>query len=181
LKRLFALLILALSISAFGAGQQNMANVEARNSDYVILDLLGYNYTDRNIEDYSVNGQGGGDIRLSSPSSGGSGIVCCVKLLNGRTNPVVRVRWQFDGCTYQTRSALSGRIHEHARYFYREADVEVLRLDVKKPTHLEAHFYPDGSVRVALTSEISTPRLSLNEARKDKSKFPKCKDDEKPY
>jgi hypothetical protein len=155
-------------------------NGEGR-AGYYLLDLVGYNYTDRNIDSYSINGQGGGNVRLSSPTSGGSGIACCVKLSKDEVDYFyVRVRWQFDGCTYILKSSISGSVSKNIRSFYKESDVNVSRAIGVKPTHLEAHFYPDGSVKVQLTDQLSPPRLSLNEGRVDKSSFPRCKDDEKP-
>jgi hypothetical protein len=177
--RLLAALLLIDSIffmSLAGAGQ-----IEKKSDEYMSLDLIGYNYTDRHISNYNVDAQGGGNIRLSSPTSGGSGIVCCVRLATWESDPiVVRVRWQVDGCTYLMRSTITGRTRESVYYFYKEAYVEVRRPKGVKPSHLETHFYPDGSVLVLLTDDMSLPRLSLSESRPDKSKFPRCKDEKKP-
>lgn len=157
------------------------AQEEKGSSEYIVLDLIGYNYTDRHISDYNVDNRSGGIIRLSSPTSGGSGIVCCVRLATGEGDPiVVRVRWQVDGCTYLMRSEFTGSTQRVAHYFYKEAYVQVRRPKTIKPTHLESHFYPDGSVVVLLTDDLSLPRLSLSESRPNKSQFPKCKDDKKP-
>lgn len=157
------------------------AQVEMADDQYVLLDFVGYNYTDRYIGNYSIDGQGGGDVRLSSPTSGGGGIVCCVKLLKGKANPViVRVRWQFNGCTYLVKSMITGRAHEYTHDFYKEADVEIYPVAGINPSHLESHFYPDGSVQLQLTEHLSLPRLSLDEKRPDQSKFPRCKNDKKP-
>jgi hypothetical protein len=155
--------------------------IEKENNAYVTLDLIGYNYTDRHISDYNVDNQGGGNVRLSSPTSGGGGIVCCVRLAMGGADPIiVRVRWQVGGCTYLMRSEFTGSTQRVFHYFYKEAYVEVNRPKGIKPSHLESHFYPDGSVVVLLTDDMSLPRLSLDESRPNKSKFQKCKNDKKP-
>jgi len=157
------------------------AQLDGKNNEYITLDLIGYNYTDRHISDYDVDGQGGGNVRLSSPTSGGGGIVCCVRLAMGKPGPIiVRVRWQVDGCTYLMRSPFTGATQRISHYFFKEEYVEVPRPKGIKPSHLETHFYPDGSVVVRLTDDMALPLLSLNEARADKSKFPKCKNDKKP-
>jgi hypothetical protein len=157
------------------------AQFEGQNDEYISLDLIGYNYTDRHISSYRVDSQGGGNIRLSSPTSGGGGIVCCVRLATGESDPIiVRVRWQVDGCTYLMRSEFTGSTQRVFHYFYKEKYVKVYRPKGIKPSHLESHFYPDGSVVVLLTDDMSLPRLSLSESRPDKSKFPKCKNDKKP-
>lgn len=177
-RLLFALLLID---SACFMPQAGAAQLDGRNNEYVTLDLIGYNYTDRHIGNYDVDGQSGGDVRLSSPTSGGGGIVCCVRLAMGKSGPIiVRVRWQVDGCTYLMRSAFTGATQRMSHYFFKEEYVEVPRPKGIKPSHLETHFYPNGSVVVRLTDDMSFPLLSLNEARPDKSKFPKCKNDKKP-
>lgn len=40
---------------------------------YVSLTIEGYNYTDDYIDQFTVNGQGGGNLYLSTPTSGGGG------------------------------------------------------------------------------------------------------------
>lgn len=183
--QVFRVIFLSATLLLFG-GISFMASawaeeIKSKNNEYVTLDLLGYNYTDRDINDYDVDGEGGGIVAMSSPTSGGSGIVCCVRLATREGDPIiVRVRWQVDGCTYQMRSEYTGSIQRISHYFYKEAYVQVRRPKAMKPSHLESHFYPDGSVVVRLTDGISLPRLSLSESRPNKSKFQKCKDDKKP-
>lgn len=180
--KVFCLLIALLLIdSIYFMPRAGAAQLDGKNNEYVTLDLIGYNYTDRDINDYDVDGQSGGIIQLSSPTSGGSGIVCCVRLAMGRSTPIiVRVRWQVDGCTYLMKSEFTGSTQRLSHYFYKEDYVEVPRPKGIKPRHLESHFYPDGSVAVRLTSDISLPLLSLRESRPEKSKFQKCKNDKKP-
>jgi hypothetical protein len=180
--RVLCLVATLLLINAvFFMPRVSAEQLESKNNEYVTLDLIGYNYTDRHINDYNVDGQGGGIIQLSSPTSGGSGIVCCVRLAMGRSTPIiVRVRWQVDGCTYLMKSEFTGSTQRISHYFYKEEYVEVPRPKGIKPSHFESHFYPDGSVAVRLTNDISLPLLSLRELRPDKSKFTKCKNDEKP-
>jgi hypothetical protein len=161
--------------------QASAAQLEDKINEYVVLDLIGYNYTNRHIRSYDVDGNGGGDVRLSSPTSGGGGIVCCVRLsMKGKNPIIVRIRWQVDGCSYLMNSERSGTTQRLSNYFYKEEYIEVPRPEGIKPRHLESHFYPDGSVVVRLTYDMSTPRLSLSESRPDKSKFPKCENDKNP-
>lgn len=183
--RVFRVLCLVLTLllidAVFFMPEVCAGQLDSKNKEYVTLDLIGYNYTDRDINDYDVDGQGGGIIQLSSPTSGGSGIACCVRLAMGRSTPIiVRVRWQVDGCTYLMRSEFTGSTQRLSHYFYKEDYVEVPLPEGVNPRHLESHFYPDGSVTVRLTKDISLPLLSLRESRPEKSKFPKCKNDKKP-
>jgi hypothetical protein len=179
---LFSLLLLSTAaVSGSRAQQFNSGSYGNPNDEYVFLDLVGYNYTDRNIDSYSVNGQGGGNVRLSSPTSGGSGIVCCVRLWKDTVGPMqVEIRWQVDGCMYIVRSSVSGHVQEIIHHFYKEAEVTVSRDRGIKPKRLEVHFYQDGSVQAALAENFSLPRVLMDERRADKSLFPRCKDDAKP-
>jgi hypothetical protein len=168
-------------LSACHAQQAKVSVVKDRNEGYTLLGLLGYNYTDRDIDDYSVDGAGGGNVILSSPTSGGSGVTCCVKLSNTYKGPIrVKVRWQVDGCKYLIKDDRTGRSDEVRHFYYKETEVDVHRTAENKLGYIETHFYPDGTVKVQLTEHASHPRFVLDENRPDKSFFPRCKDDKKP-
>jgi hypothetical protein len=177
-------IFLFLALFAMLAAGQAHAEKSAREKikeQYFLLGLIGYNYTDRHISDYSVNGAGGFDVMLSSPTSGGSGITCCVRLRRNSVVPSrVKVRWQYDGCIYIMKNDLTGATDKVRHYYYKEAEVDVRRADSGAPEYIETHFYQDGSVQVLATDDISRPLLNLDETRVDKSSFPNCKNDEKP-
>ena len=92
----------------------------------------------------------------------------------------MRVRWQVGGCSYIETDPATGSQQELHHYIYKEKYVEVARPVGIKPNHLETHFFPDGSVEVQITEEMSLPRLRLSEDRVEKLKFLKCKNGEKP-
>lgn len=146
----------------------------------VALTLVGYNYTNRSIGIFSVNGAGGGNLRVSTPTSGGGGSACCVTYVVG-INPLrVFVRWQSDACTYNNEIYSNGeRGYEIYRYF-KEAEIDVNPSIPARPAYLEVHFYPDGHLEAAITAEDSAPRLKLNKAREDKTPYRKCPNDERP-
>lgn len=145
------------------------------------LALIGFNYTDRDIEDYSVKGVGGGDVRLSSSTSGGGGSTCCISFSSVRP-PLgkVKVRWQSDGCMYLLKNEITGKSQKIRHLYYKEASVDVKDISLGNPRYIETHFYPDGIVQVLLTKEISNPLIRLDGNRPDKSAFPGCKDGKKP-
>ena len=147
------------------------------DGEYVLLGLLGYNYTNRHISEYSVNGASGGHVNLSSLTSGGSGTACCVRMLKKNPREVqVRVRWQVDGCIQLERSPTTGATGERRILSYKETYVDVQLTTKETPNYIETHFYPDGTVQVKLTEAMSNPLLALDGKRLDKSNFPKCKD-----
>lgn len=162
-------------------GQAQKTAREKLKETHFLLGLMGYNYTDRHISDYTVAGAGGADIRLSSSTGGGSGTTCCVRLRkDSNISRRVKVRWQFDGCTYLIRNERTGAADTGRHYYYKETEVDLQRADSGTPKYIETHFYPDGSVQVLSTDHYSDPHLKLDPKRVDKSHFPRCKNDEEP-
>lgn len=175
------LLLMLLAVFSVCRAQQTPVSPKTQNADHMLLGLVGYNYTDRHISNYSVNGADGGDVIMSSPTSGGSGVSCCLRLSNKQVGLLrLKVRWQVDGCVYLIKDNSTGKADKVRHYFYREVDANVQRPVGASSKYVETHFYPDGSVKVLLTKNMSSPLLVLDERRPDKSSFPRCKDDEKP-
>lgn len=143
------------------------------------LTMYGYNYTDKYIDDYSVNGQGGGNLFISGPTSGGGGSMCCVDYTAGYVNKV-KVRWQFDACMYDEGRDSTGKMYQNIHSFYREVEVTVDANVAKDPHYFEVHFYPEGHVEARITEESSMPLLVLSEDRRNKSGYPRCPDGKKP-
>jgi hypothetical protein len=109
------------------------------------LAISGYNYTDLYISSFAVNGQGGGNIEVSTPGGSGGGDVCCVMLSPGSIFPIpVSIKWRRDSSTIwcEQEVMLNGPMPLDPHYF-------------------EVHFYPDGHVEVAVTEKDSLPRLQL--------------------
>jgi len=177
LLRKICILIFWCWVSSVSSAEQNP---ESRENSEWLLGLVGYNYTDREIEDYSIDGVGGGQIRKSSPTSGGGGTTCCVRLLKELNGTVkVKVRWQVDGCRYLIKD-LDGNSEAARHFFYREEEVSVTIPPGKTIAYLETHFYPNGRPQVRLTEYSSLPALALDKKRPDRSLFPRCKDDQQP-
>lgn len=139
---------------------------------HYMLGIIGYNYTDKYISGFSINGQGGGYVRLSSPTTGGSATVCCALLSKNPTWPMrVLIRWADGGC----REYEKNRAYGHNRHYYRERMVEVERGTATQPADMAVHFFKDGSVRVMLSDGWEPPLLKLSEDRAKEVDFPECK------
>jgi hypothetical protein len=152
-----------------------------RNEPAVLsLGLTGYNYTDREISEFFVNGQGGGNIAVSSPGSSGGGTVCCVPYVVAPAPWTVKIRWQSDACYYHVKSTISDEVFENIHWFYKERDVVVETPALQTPRYMEVHFYPDGSVKAAVTEHASTPRVKLQPQREIRTRYPRCPDDREP-
>jgi len=158
----------------------NASNKAPKESEPVMLSITGYNYTSRHIESFSVNGQGGGNLYVSSPTSGGGGTVCCVRYRPGTKVRKVKVKWQTGACFYSVKSAISGEVSDTLHLFSQEREVEIDQIVPSDPQVMEVHFYPDGSIKAAITASESLPRLRLDAGREDKSRYPRCPEDEKP-
>ena len=131
------------------------------------LAIAGYNYTDRYIDSFTVtdaegDGAWGGNVYLSTPTSGGGGGTCCVMLDPHTTKPVrLRISWTIDRI-----DDASG--HTIAPELRKEAWVTVAPPFPDDPKTFEVHFYPDGHVEAAVTHWPSSPRIKLPEGRSAK-------------
>jgi hypothetical protein len=172
--------LLVLCACGRAASSQNGPTGSQTSTEMVSLVIVGYNYTDHDIDSFSVNGNSGGNVMASTLTSGGGGSVCCALYAQGNKANTVRVRWHTDGCTYHVRSATSQRLFDQVHMYFRERDVQVTNDSKQTPTTMEVHFYPNGSVQVALTESPSLPRLSLPAERRVISDYPICPDDTKP-
>ena len=144
------------------------------------LTITSYNYTNRYIDQFFVNGQGGGNVFVSTPDAGGGKGTCCVMYAPGTPPPkTVRVKWQASGCMYRETNS-SGEVSSWTHSYFKEADAPVDPRVPTNPANFEVHFYPDGHVEAAITGEISLPRLKLPESREDRSDYPDCPGSKKP-
>jgi Protein of unknown function (DUF3304) len=109
------------------------------------LTLVAYNYTDTYISNFTVNGAGGGNVEVSNMESGNGGGACCAPISADIPLPMtVKVAWQRDGDVPYCRQTvlLNGPIPPN-------------------PNAFEVHFYPDGTIQVAITDFPSPQRLNL--------------------
>jgi hypothetical protein len=144
------------------------------------LTIAGYNYTNRYIDDFTVNGQWGGNLSISEAGSAGGGSACCVAYLDTAGKDTVKVRWQSGACYFTTKSTISNDTYQNLHSFYKEVEVELDKSSARKPNYLEIHFYPDGTVKAAVTDKTSPPVMIVDPASEDRSRFPRCPDDKKP-
>ncbi|MFY0526731.1 DUF3304 domain-containing protein [Archangium gephyra] len=119
----------------------------------VSLEINGFNYTDLYIDSFEVNGQGGGNLFVSSPTSGGGGGVCCVSFTPGTRLPVqLKLKWTRDRKRWCEKEALlTGPVPAN-------------------PRHLGVHFFLDGHIEAELTEQDPEPRLRLERVDRGKRK-----------
>jgi hypothetical protein len=119
----------------------------------VSLEINGFNYTDRYIDSFEVNGQGGGNLQVSTPTAGGGKSVCCVSFSPGTELPVkLNIKWTRDRKRWCEKEALlTGPVPAN-------------------PRHLGVHFFPDGHIEAELTEEDPEVRLRLERVNLDARK-----------
>jgi hypothetical protein len=138
-----------------------LAGCSSYASESVSLTLHGYNYTNRYIDSYEINGQGGGNLFLSTSTSGGGGSVCCGSWWPNSRLPIkVKVKWTGDSCKYKTINS-RGEVSYSIRRFWKEAEALITTPPPADARYLEAHIYEDGHVEAAITNTYSPPRLIL--------------------
>jgi hypothetical protein len=164
-----------------GTGGAKKAEAIPSSGTSVELALTGYNYTNREIGNFSVNSTGGGNVHVSSPTSGGGGSACCVAYTVGAKKWRVLVRWQTDACSYNNEIYSNGERGFEVYHYFKETELDVHPAVADRPQNLEVHFYQDGHLEAAITEEESVPRLKLPKEREDKSPYRKCPNDERPY
>jgi hypothetical protein len=138
-----------------------LAGCSSYASESVSLTLHGYNYTNRYIDSYSINGQWGGNLFLSTSTSGGGGEVCCGRWWPNSRLPIkVKVKWVGDSCEYKSMTS-TGEVFYSIRNFWKEAEALITTPPPADARYLEAHIYEDGHVEAAMTNTYSPPRLIL--------------------
>jgi len=180
----FCMSLMLLSVSACNAQAPEAPPAEkpvvkAPMGTRIQLGLEGYNYTNRYIDAFDVNGQGGGNLFVSGPSSGGGGTACCVSYITGPGAWEVTVRWQTGACTFNERTS-GGEKFNDIHSFFKEVKVQVDPNIPDQPRYFEVHFYPDGHVEAAITEHASRPRLILSKDREDRSHYPRCPNGQEP-
>jgi hypothetical protein len=184
---LMALLVLALPAchaqppksDIEGTSAAASSQVKAPMGTRIELTLVGYNYTNRYIDQFDVDGQGGGNIDVSGPGTAGNGSTCCVSYRSGAKARKVKIRWQTDACTYNERTSGGEKFSDTHSYF-KEMEVQVDPTIPDFPRYFEVHIYPDGHAEAAITEHESAARLTLSKDREDNSVFQPCANGEDP-
>lgn len=185
-KRMIGLFGAALLIGLQACAQapKSTASKSALLGEPVGLLIQGYNYTDDYISSFTVNGQGGGNLFVSSPTAGGGKSVCCVSYTLGTLLPMkVKVKWVTDYCLRQRDNPYpyGQRTYVDKVPIWREAEALVDDRSDGHPYALEIHIYPDHHVEGSVTRGHSLPRMilpstdSLDRPGLNKI-YPKCSD-----
>lgn len=123
-----------------------------------MLDITGYNYTDRYIDRFSVNGQGGSNVLLSDDADGGGKTTCCIVWRPGTTLPVTMlVEWTY-GERWNHEKGLKLQDEETHR-----TEVELKGPAPANPTVFVVHFYPNNTVQLEMANDYPKPRIKRSD------------------
>lgn len=173
-KVLFVSIAAATALAACNPTPHSSPSSDAKKHSHA-LTIYGYNYTDRYIDSFDVDGQGGGNMDVSTPVVGGSKAACCVDWPDALPLPqVMRIRWTSGKCV-DTVVNSSGEHRDVVINTLKERQVSLTAPIPSDPRYFEVHIYPDEHVEVAITSQPSEPRLRLDESRRVSS-YPRCRD-----
>lgn len=113
----------------------------------ISLGINGFNYTDVAIDSFSVNSVWGGNIYVSTPTSGGGGTTCCYTLHTLSSQPVpINIKWM--------------RYTNQKQHWCRRT-ITYAGLVPANPTDLNVHFMPDGEIEIDITNGPSTLKIAL--------------------
>lgn len=157
-QRLLAMAFLVCIAGCNAQSQQTQAKLPASNAASAANDvahinefrefsltIYGYNYTDSELGSFEVNGRGGGNLEVSTPTAGGSKSTCCAAMFTPLPkDKKMTIKWNRDGDTWCEQDVpFSGPVPSNAEY-------------------MEVHFYRDGHIELAVTPVNSPPRLKLD-------------------
>ena len=108
--------------------------------------VIGYNYTERPIYTFSVNGGGGSNIFVGG---GGAKMSCCTEITVGQP---VEIKWVYSATEKQYLAGLRKENYS--------TTVTVPPPTMPEADYLEVHFYPDHHVELALLKSPGDARWS---------------------
>jgi hypothetical protein len=137
----------ALAAMLVGGAVWSHACVSGEDA-YGPYSVIGYNYTDRHISSFYVNGFAGGSSEAHQ-SGGGGGIVCCFSIPKHTKQLHVKVELEWTKAQY-----LADAPHDTF-----ETDIPVPPLKNKHDGFIEFHFLPNRRVEAAWVNFPTNPDI----------------------
>jgi hypothetical protein len=161
------LLMLCLAACTGDLNAQTEAAEKTKPADaYVprksfMLSIVGYNYTDRYIDSFEVNGRSGGNLDISSETDGGGKSACCVSWTEGSKLPLkVTVKWVGSYCMKKETNSV-GEVNDFREPIWNVAEVEFNGPVPENPRNFEVHIYRQGRIAIGMSEKRSPPQVIL--------------------
>ena len=124
------------------------ACVSSESDTYGPYEVIGYNYTDRHIASFYVDGHGVGSSEAHQPGGGG-GIFCCLDI--PKRAKILHIKVELDLTEEQDAKNLPPDVFE--------TDIPVPSLPNKHDGFIEFHFLPNHKVEALWVSFPTTPHI----------------------
>ncbi|WP_322084633.1 DUF3304 domain-containing protein [Burkholderia sp. BCC1972] len=109
--------------------------------------VIGYNFTDRSIYRFVIDGFGAGNLRAHKPGGGG-GTVCCVEVPRGKRTWHIKLEYELTQEQYKNN--LPGDVYE--------TDIAIPPLPDKHGGYIEFYFRPDRRIEARWAAAPTDPR-----------------------
>lgn len=139
---------IALVALVMGGTIWTHACISGESDTYGPYEVVGYNYTDRGISRFFIDGHGVGSS-YSNESGGGGGIYCCHDIPKNEKTLHIEVELEWTKEQYE----------KHLPHDTFETDIPVPPLPNKHDGFLEFHFLPNHRVEVSWVSFPTTPNI----------------------
>ncbi|CAB3810107.1 hypothetical protein LMG28688_07156 [Paraburkholderia caffeinitolerans] len=118
------------------------------NDEYGPYHVIGYNYTDRTVYLFSIDGFGAGSSEANDPGGGG-GIACCLSIPKNAKTMHIKVTLGWTEEQYE-------KDLPHDTF---ETDIPVPKLPNKHRGYIEVHFLPNQKIQAQWVDFPTTPHI----------------------
>ncbi len=119
----------------------------AQTANYGPYRVIGYNYTDKSIYSFTIDGFGAGGSTAHKPGGGGKS-VCCMEVPRGKK--IWHVKIEYELTQEQYKNNLPSDVYE--------TDIPVPALPNKSQGYIEFHFLPDRKIEAKWVESPTDPR-----------------------
>jgi hypothetical protein len=125
-----------------------LSGTACSSDEYGPYHVIGYNYTDRHIYQFSIDDFGAGGSEAHQ-SGGGGGITCCLTIASHAKTLHMKIVYQWTEEQYEKKSPRDTF----------ETDIPVPNLPSKRGGYIEVHFLPNQRIEAQWVEIPTTPPI----------------------
>ena len=122
--------------------------VHAQTASYGPYHVIGYNYTDRSIYSFTIDGFGAGGSTAHKPGGGGKS-VCCMDIPRGKK--IWHIKIEYELTRDQYKNNLPSDVYE--------TNISVPSLPNKSQGYIEFHFLPGRKIEAQWVDYPTDPHI----------------------